>query len=98
MFRAVVQRDAARAGQLADVLLATQVDLGIENREYLLIAGMTGHIAAGAPARAKTLWDHHSPRLSRAAYNQPLLRLLRCRAAPDGCAEAFEAQEGRGGS
>jgi len=97
LFRAVGQRDAGQAGQLAEVLLATQVDLGIENREYLLIAGMTGHIAAGAPARAKTLWDHYSPRLSRAAYNQPLLRLLRCRAAPDGCAEAFAAQEGRGG-
>ncbi|MGQ0509053.1 MAG: spermidine synthase, partial [Betaproteobacteria bacterium] len=97
LFRAVGQRDAAQAGHLAEVLLATQKDLGHENREYLLLAGMTGHVAAGAPARARTLWDNHAPELPRAVRNQPLLRLLRCHAAPDSCAAAFAAQEGRRG-
>jgi len=94
LFRAVGQRDAAQAGHLAEVLLATQTDLGFDNREYLLLAGMAGHLASGAPARARTLWEHYSPRLSKAARGQPLFRLLRCRAQPENCAAAFAAQEG----
>lgn len=94
LFRAVGQRDAAQAGHLAEVLLATQTDLGFDNREYLLLAGMAGHLGAGAPARALALWDHYASRMSRAARGQPLFRLLRCRARPDNCATAFAAQEG----
>ncbi len=94
LFRAVGQRDSAQAGHLAEVLLATQTDLGPDNREYLLLAGMAGHLAAGAPARALTLWEHYAPRLSQAARVQPLFRLLRCRARPEDCAAAFAAQPG----
>lgn len=94
LFRAVGRRDAAQVGHLAEVLLATQTDLGFDNREYLLLAGMAGHLAAGAPARALTLWDHYASRLSQGARVQPLFRLLRCRARAEDCAGAFAAQEG----
>lgn len=97
LFRAVGRRDAAQSGHLAEVLLATQQDLGSDNREFLLVAGMAGHLAAGAPGRAKTLWDHYAPRLSRATRDQPLLRLLRCHAETAGCAAAFAPQDARGG-
>jgi len=40
---------------LAEVLLATQTDLGIDNREYLLLAGMTSHLVSGTPASALRL-------------------------------------------
>jgi hypothetical protein len=94
LFRAVGQRDAARMGQLAELLLATQTDIGFDHREYLLLAGMSGHLASGAPSRALALWDQYASRLSQAARGQPLFRLLRCRAQADTCAAAFPAQAG----
>jgi predicted membrane-bound spermidine synthase len=95
LFAAVAARDAPLMGALADELLGTQRDLAREAREYLLVAGMAGHLAAGAPARAKALWEAQSPDLREP--DRPLLRLLRChaeRGAPDaaaGCAAAFAA-------
>ncbi len=89
LFRAVGQRDARRMGKLAAQLLATQPDLGREPREYLLRAGMAGHIAAGNRAAALELWKGQE-KLIRAP-ERPVFRLLRCHAEASDCAAAFSS-------
>lgn len=67
--------------------------LHADGREYLLLAGMSGAIAAGRRDQALALWERHAANLSGAA-GQPAFRLLRCHAqtgAGDACAAAFRA-------
>jgi spermidine synthase len=93
LFGAVAARDAPRIAELAELVLATQSDLGPDAREYLLTAAMAGAIAAGAPRRARTLWDHYAGQL-RGAPARPVFRLLRChieRGDERACAAAFSA-------
>ena len=90
LFAAVGLRDAARSGALATELLATQTELSRDAREYLLIAGMTGHIASGKPQLAKDLWTKYEDQLR--AGGKPVFRLLRCHAERGdyaACAAAF---------
>jgi spermidine synthase len=94
LHRAVARRDAGRMAELGTLLLETQTDLRSEAREFLLMAAMTGHIAAGGRARAEELWRAYAGVLSPAAAASPAFRLLRCQAGP-GCAEAFAAYAGR---
>jgi hypothetical protein len=91
LFGAVALRDATRMAELASGLLATQSELGSDAREYLLMAGMAGYLAADAPQHARTLWGYYAERIPRAA-SRPLFRLLRCHAEPGdqaACAAAF---------
>ncbi|HLE67665.1 MAG TPA: hypothetical protein VI730_10995 [Burkholderiales bacterium] len=91
LFRAVGARDAVRMAELASHLLATQTEINSDGREYLLIAGMAGYIAARAPEHARTLWGYYAARIPRSA-GKPLFRLLRCHAEPgavEACAEVF---------
>lgn len=92
LLRAVAERDAPRMAELAETLLATQEALNTESREYLLMAAMAGHLAAGAREQALSLWERHAERLRRGAA-KPVFRLLRCHAEPSGepggCAAAF---------
>jgi predicted membrane-bound spermidine synthase len=91
LFRAVALRDATRMAELASGLLATQSDLGSDAREYLLMAGMAGYVAANAPEHARTLWGYYAERIPRGA-SRTLFRLLRCHAEPGdaaACAAAF---------
>ncbi|MBI2753246.1 MAG: spermidine synthase [Betaproteobacteria bacterium] len=93
LFRAVGARDPIRMAELASHLLATQTDLNSESREYLLMAGMAGYLAARAPQHARTLWGYYAARIPRSA-GKPLFRLLRCHAeSGDGgaCAGIFRA-------
>jgi spermidine synthase len=100
LFAAVGLRHAADSARLASELLASQEELTREAREYLLMAAMTGHIAAGNPQRAKDLWNKYEDRIRGAG--KPVFRLLRChaeRGAPGGmhaasCAGAFAAYAG----
>ena len=81
-----------RRGTLASELLASQEELGRDAREYLLMAGMTGHIAAGNPQRAKELWNKYEDQIRGAG--RPVFRLLRCHAERGddaACAAAFAA-------
>jgi hypothetical protein len=90
LFAAVGLRDAARSAALASELLASQPELSKDAREYLLMAGMTGDIAAGHPQRARELWDKYRDQIRGAAT--PVFRLLRCHAAhgdESDCAAAF---------
>ncbi|MCC6211012.1 MAG: fused MFS/spermidine synthase [Burkholderiales bacterium] len=97
LFAAVAERDAPRMAALASEILDGQRDLGREAREYLVIAGMTGSIAAGRPLDAKGLWARQEGEMRN--LNAPLMRLLRChaeRAAPAAdaaaaCAATFAA-------
>jgi spermidine synthase len=95
LFAAVAARDAATIAALAGTLLATQSDLHRDAREYLVVAGMTGHLAAGQPQEAKALWNKYEAGLRNP--DKPLLRLLRCHAergtanAAAACAAAFAA-------
>ncbi|HEX2650238.1 MAG TPA: hypothetical protein VHN19_09915 [Burkholderiales bacterium] len=87
LFAAVGARDAERMGELAGKLAATQPGLSAEAREYLLAAGMTGHLAAGAPQRARELWESQAKLIKH--LERPLFRLLYCHAEPGGCRAAF---------
>lgn len=92
LFTAIAARDGKRSAELAGTLLATQTDLSRDTREYLVIAGMAGHLAAGQPQEAKTLWDKNRTELRN--IDKPVLRLLRCHAErgdPAACAAAFAA-------
>ncbi|TAK84552.1 MAG: spermine synthase [Betaproteobacteria bacterium] len=93
LFRASAARDGARMAEHATVLLATQPELGTEAREYLLLAGMTGHLAIGNREAALELWRAHKDKIRSpggAAY-----RLLRCHAERTSCAAEFRRHAGR---
>jgi hypothetical protein len=90
LFAAVAAREGAASAALATELLTTQKDLAREARDYLVVAGMTGHLAAGRPQDAKALWSKYESELRAPA--RPLLRLLRCHAAAGdkaACAAVF---------
>ncbi|MFY9315209.1 MAG: hypothetical protein WAO95_06570, partial [Burkholderiales bacterium] len=95
LFAAVGARDAARIAERAEALLASQTDLNRDAREYLVVAGMAGHLAAGRRPQARAIWDKHD--LDLRNPGRPLLRLLRCHAEPAGagaCAAAFAGYAG----
>ena len=95
LFAAVGLRDAGRSAALASELLASQVELTRDAREYLLMAGMAGHISAGNPQRAKDLWDKYQDQIRDGG--KPVFRLLRCHAEhgdETACAAAFAPYAG----
>ena len=95
LFAALGARDATRSAALASGLLASQEELTRDAREYLLLAGMAGHIAAGDAQRAKELWKKHKDQIRDAG--KPVFRLLRCHAERGNgaaCAAAFAAYAG----
>jgi spermidine synthase len=87
LFRAVAARDAARMAEHATELLATQAQLATEAREYLLLAAMAGHVAAGNKASALELWAAHKAQLR--TPQSAAFRLLRCHAEAAGCEAEF---------
>jgi predicted membrane-bound spermidine synthase len=86
LFHAVGQRQAGRMAELAAGLLRSQGDLVTEAREYLLLAALAGYVARGENRRALELWEAHSEDVRD---SRPAFRMLRCRAEPTGCVEAF---------
>jgi spermidine synthase len=93
LFQAVGARDAIAMATLASSLLETTPELSADGREYLLLAGMSGAVAAGRHEQALALWDRHADDIPGGAA-QPAFRLLRCHAgftAEGDCAEAFRA-------
>ena len=93
LFQAVGARDALAMATLASSLLETTPELHGDGREYLLLAGMTGAVAAGRHEQALALWDRHADDIPGGAA-QPAFRLLRCHAgftAEADCADAFRA-------
>jgi hypothetical protein len=80
LFAAVGARDAVQMAELASDLLAHQTELTNDSREYLLMAGMAGYVAAGSPEHARTLWDYYSRQVLRSS-SKPVFRLLRCHAS-----------------
>jgi predicted membrane-bound spermidine synthase len=87
LFAALAARDGRRSAALATDILSTQADLNRDAREFLLIAGMAGHLSAGERAAAMALWRKQEPQLR--SPDRLVLRLLRCHADADGCAGAF---------
>jgi spermidine synthase len=90
LFAAVAARDGGKGAELAQKLLASQNNPSREAHEYLVVAGMTGHLVAGHPQAARALWDTQAIELRNSG--KPLLRLLRChaqRGEPGDCADAF---------
>jgi hypothetical protein len=93
LFQAVGTRDAVTMATLAAELLETTPDLNAESREFLLLAGLAGAVAAGRHEQALALWDRHVDEIPGVAA-QPAFRLLRCHAgftADADCADAFRA-------
>jgi hypothetical protein len=93
MFQAVGAREAQTMAALAAQLLETTPELSADGREYLLLAGMSGAIAAARHEQALALWDRHVDEIPGAAA-QPGFRLLRCHAGfgvDADCADAFRA-------
>jgi hypothetical protein len=74
--------------ELGGVLLANQSQINNESREYLWLAALTGYSVLGAGSEAKKVWDYYAAALPAAA-GKPAFRLLRCRARPEDCADAF---------
>ena len=90
---AVGARDAGRMAEVGALLLATQSELATEAIEYLLMASMTGYLAAGYRDHAQTLWQYYANRIPGAA-GSPVFRLLRChaqRGAAQDCASVFRS-------
>jgi hypothetical protein len=71
---------------IAEGLLGKEVALATEAREYLLVAAMSGRLAAREPDQALRLWREHS---ARVRASSPAFRLLRCHAERAGCAADF---------
>src|SRR5258708_6702534 len=90
LFRAVAPRNAVRISQPAAALLAMQ-ETGLEAREYLLMAAMTGYVATGNREAALRVWQAHGERARKVAA--PAFRLLRCHARLDDCAGEFAQPE-----
>ncbi|HZQ71627.1 MAG TPA: hypothetical protein VFB08_01825 [Burkholderiales bacterium] len=82
LFRAVALRDAAGMAELAAELLATERELGVEQRAYLMTAGLAGYVASGRKKEARALWRERKGRLAGDA--SLVLRLLRAHAGDFG--------------
>jgi predicted membrane-bound spermidine synthase len=87
LFRAAAARDGARMAEHAAFLLATQPGIGAEAREYLLLAGMSGHLSIGNREAALELWRAHKSRIR--SPGSAVFRLLRCHAEPKTCEAEF---------
>ena len=59
MMAAVGARNAPEMARLAEALLATTSDLPAGHRQYLMAAGMTGYLAQGKRAEARSLWQRY---------------------------------------
>ncbi|MBI4292526.1 MAG: fused MFS/spermidine synthase, partial [Betaproteobacteria bacterium] len=59
MYCAVAHRDAAKMAELAEALLRQGSDLPGGHRQYLITAGMTGHLARGETHKAADLWSRY---------------------------------------
>jgi predicted membrane-bound spermidine synthase len=79
LFRAVGARDAAGMAGLAGQLLAGNLEINADSREYLWMAGLTGHLATRDAGNAKRLWDRYAAELPKSAP-KAAFRLLRCHA------------------
>jgi predicted membrane-bound spermidine synthase len=89
LFAAVAGRDAARMARHARELLDTTPELGTDAREYLVLAALSGSVAAGDKPAALELWRTQKSNLRAPAA--PALRLLRCHAEAATCAAEFRA-------
>ena len=74
----------------AAALLAMQ-ETGLEARDYLLMAAMTGYVASGNRDAALRVWQAHGERARKLAA--PAFRLLRCHARVADCAGDFAQPE-----
>ena len=86
LFQAVGARNAPRMAELAAPLVASEQQMIVDAREYLLLAALAGYVASGEKAQALELWEKYGAG-TRAA--KPAFRLLRCHADPASCAQAF---------
>ncbi len=91
LFQAEGARDARAMADIGAALLTDSRNLGVLAREHLLMAAMSGAVAAGRPDEAAALWAAQATHLQHDAA-QPVFRLLRCHAARGkSCVEAFSA-------
>ncbi len=84
LMKAVGSREAPQMARLAEALLAKPSDLPDGHRQYLIAAGMAGHLAQGKRAEASALWNRYPQDVD--GTNDVGLRLL--------YAHAFELQQG----
>jgi len=92
LFQALGARNAARMAELASSLLATQQELVMDAREFLLLAALTGYVGSGDKPKALELWGSHS---GAVRVSRPAFRLLRCHADPASCVAAFRSHAER---
>jgi hypothetical protein len=89
LFQAEGARDARAMADIGTALLAESQNLGVQAREHLLMAAMSGAVAAGRPHDAAALWAAQATHLQHDAA-QPVFRLLRCHATRGtSCVAAF---------
>jgi len=80
LFKAVGTHDAAAMASLAEALLAKTHELPSGHRQYLVTAGMAGHLARGDRAAAAALWDRSAKDVD--GTTDLALRLLHAHAVP----------------
>ena len=73
LFKAIGERDAGKMADTAKLLLETEQDITPARMQYVLAAGMLGHLAQGDRNQAAGLWSMHYPRLKTA--DKPLFML-----------------------
>ncbi|HKQ30720.1 MAG TPA: fused MFS/spermidine synthase [Burkholderiales bacterium] len=76
LFGAVGRRDARAMVTYAERLLTTATNGPLEQRRFLIAAGMLGYLAQNKPQQALSLWNAHATRTLRAQPQNILLRLL----------------------
>ena len=86
LFQAIGARNAPRMAELAAPLVASDQQMIVEAREFLLLAALAGYVAGGEKAKALELWNKYG---SGTRATKPAFRLLRCHAEQSTCAAAF---------
>ncbi len=84
MYQAVGSRNPQEMARRAEALLRSGQKLSTERLQYLLAAGMTGHLALGQPERSLELWTQYGPRASGNRPPDLLFRMLVAHSLPRG--------------
>jgi spermidine synthase len=76
LLKAVGDRDAKGMARSASAILAQETTLPATHFDYVLAAGMLGHVASGERSEARALWTRYARRATRHPEPHMLFRLL----------------------
>jgi hypothetical protein len=76
LFKAVEDRNPHAMFTLAARLLASEIDVPLQARKYLLASAMTGALAQGKRSESRELWEKYGGMIFESAEQDMLFRLL----------------------